>query len=148
MTLSPSGERVAERSGAGRGDQQEFAKHGENAVEMVHHVFVDEADDAVTTRFEEAGPPFVILALIVMRIAIHLDDEHLRRSAGEVGDVAANDGLAAELEGLEAAGAEGVPEAQLSGRGIGAHPFGAFDQQRVTHAGLPLSRPLRGHPLP
>jgi hypothetical protein len=65
-TLSPSGERVAERSGAGRGGVHGLAEHVEYALEMLQDVLVLKSKEPVAEAFQVARAALVILALVVM----------------------------------------------------------------------------------
>jgi hypothetical protein len=57
-------------------------------------------------------------------VAVNLDDK-LSRAGDEVGDIGIDNNLVIELHRFEAFGAEVVPEAGFSGRGVAAHVLGA-----------------------
>lgn len=82
-----------------------------------------------------------------MTVAVQFNDQH-RIAAGEVGNIGADDFLAAELHALKAFGAQGKPEARFRWGLLEAKGFGAVESDLVAH--FPERFPLSGcqSPLP
>ncbi len=78
------------------GTLQRLPHDFQNSVEIIEHVVVPEADDAVAMFCQFCGPGGVGSLLDGMLPAIELDRECSRR-AGEIDDVAADRMLAAEF---------------------------------------------------
>ena len=97
----------------GEGLRPRRTKHRKNglahAVEIAKHVIVPESYDDPTIRLEDARAFGVPYFLIHVLTAIEFDDQ-ARLKAGEVGEIAIDGDLAAELEAVQLAIADGGPE--------------------------------------
>jgi hypothetical protein len=61
-----------------------------------------------------------------VRVAIDFNDQHARRQAGEIDDVAADDDLPSEFRAAEPFCAERTPELLFERRLVGTEAFGAL----------------------
>jgi hypothetical protein len=62
-----------------------------------------------------------------MAVTVDLDNQHLEQAAGEIGDVAADHDLTAELGTGEAPRPERKPQLVLEWAWLAAHLFGSFE---------------------
>jgi len=67
----------------------------QNAIDILHDLGIRKSDCSVAFTGKSAIP--VVVVIRIMRIAIDLDDQSLRR-AKKIGDIRSDDCLTAELE--------------------------------------------------
>jgi hypothetical protein len=86
--------------------QQSLANGFDDAFEVSDYIFVHEPHDLVTLQRQPRVAAFVAFVVDVVRSAVHFHNE-FAFEAGEVGDVWADRVLAAELEPIQRAVAQG-----------------------------------------
>lgn len=90
------------------GDFQFFEDRCQDAVGVLQHVVVPEADHAVAVGFDHPGARFVSGAVAVLP-AVELDSD-ARQTTGEVDHIVTNRQLPSELESVQLAGAQVRPQ--------------------------------------
>jgi hypothetical protein len=86
-----------------------FQDDSHHAIDIVHHIAIPEAENAVAVPFKIGSALSIIFFLIDVLAAIQFDDEFLTRST-EIGDVRANGVLAAEMNAIRPVGAQKDPK--------------------------------------
>ena len=84
----------------------------QDVVHVLQYLIVPEAQDVKTASFEDRGALRVVVLLVRVPAAIQFDDQ-LGIDAHEIGDVAVDWELAAELEAVEVASPKAAPELAL-----------------------------------
>jgi hypothetical protein len=101
---------------------QRKTERDKHAIEVFHHIAITETDHAAAMIAQESGIPSGVVFRI-MRVAVDLHDQSFCRTE-EIDDPAADHGLSAELVSLQAAVAQGHPQAPLGLGGFASHPRG------------------------
>ena len=109
-------------------------------IQVLDHLAVPEPDDLKSARLEHLRPLGVVIGLIKVLSAVEFDDQ-LGVDAGEIGDVAVNRKLAAELEPVELASSQRPPEACLNLRLLGAQGSRTAGSASYDHLKRPLTFP-------
>jgi hypothetical protein len=78
------------------------------SIDIIHHVIIPEAQDAVTQNLEVRCAVGVIVLLFEVLTPVQLNDEHLARAA-EVGNVLSDGVLTAEAEAIRPVAAQKGP---------------------------------------
>ena len=138
LTLpSPSRERVIACQ------QNLMADRFQDALGVLEHVVVPDADDAIAERFDYLGSGSVRFGRMLPAVDLNREAQS---SAGEVGDMRANRKLADELRAFEPATSQIVPKSVL-GIGAGAPELSRNGRQslfRQTRTPSSQPSPRRG----
>lgn len=135
------GWRASARRVRGRG--QGLLDRRPDAIQILQHIIVPETKDSKTLTFQERCSACVSLRRVLP--AVDLDDQ-AHFGAEEVGDVAVDLNLLAELESIQLAVAEDAPELSFGIGGVAAQPSRSGRQKMVPcHiAPSPQPSPARG----
>lgn len=116
-----------------------------DAFDVLHHLGVGEPEDG-ETQLAQSSIAALVRPHIIMRPAVHLDDQRLRGTQ-EVGDERADHGLPAELEPAELRSRQGAIPQPLFGFGRFAAHFSREAMQLGEALGIdapPPAPPLKG----
>ena len=118
----------------------------EDALDIVHHLVVPEAEDGVAARFQHNGAGGVVGLTIGVLAPVEFDDQ-AGRVANEVGDLAVDGRLTTELEAVELAVAESAPQFAFDVGLVAAEAAGDSGCNHVGSLTQPLSRGEREGPV-